>query len=149
MFFDEPTAAFSAIRSGLREDGRLVFACWQGVEHNPWHMGTALRPFVPPPRPPGPGKSPVGPFAFGDDEYVHDILGAAGFGEVETTELEITVRGPASAVVERSLFGFMGVAPERLEEVEAVVDAHLARFAVGDGKYEYPLAFRIYDVMKG
>ncbi|HEX4433323.1 MAG TPA: methyltransferase domain-containing protein [Acidimicrobiales bacterium] len=149
MFFDEPTAAFRAIRSGLREVGRLVFACWQEVEHNPWHTGTALRPFVPPPRLPGPGKSPVGPFAFGDDEYVHDILGAAGFGEVETTALEITVRAPASAVVDRSLFGFMGVPPERLEEVGAVVDAHLARFAVGDGEYEYPLAFRIYEVVKG
>jgi SAM-dependent methyltransferase len=149
MFFDEPLAAFGAIRSGLRPGGHFVFACWQGVEHNPWHTGTTLRPFVPPPRLPPPGKSPVGPFSLGDDEYVRDVLGGAGFGDVESTALEITVRAPASAVVDRSLLGFMGVPPERLGEAESALDAHLARFAVAGGAYEYPLAFRIYDAVNG
>ena len=54
MFFDEPLAAFGAIRAGLLPGGRFVFASWQGVEQNPWHTGTALRPFVPPPRLPAP-----------------------------------------------------------------------------------------------
>jgi SAM-dependent methyltransferase len=147
MFFDEPTAAFAAIRAGLRDVGRLVFACWQGVEKNPWHTGTVLRPFVPSPRTPEPGKSPVGPFSFGDDEYVRDVLGGAGFGGVESTELEITVRAPASAVVDRSLFGFMGVPPERMGEAGVAIDRHLDSFAVGDGEYEYPLAFRVYEAV--
>ena len=144
MFFDEPLAAFGAIRAGLRAGGRLVFACWQGVEQNPWHTGTALRPFVPPPKLPAPGKSPVGPFSLGDDEYARDILGGAGFGDVDSEEIEISVRAPASAVVDRSLFGFMGVPAERMEEAGAAIDQHLARFAVGGGEYEYPLAFRVY-----
>ena len=122
MFFDEPLAAFGAIRAGLRPGGRFVFACWQGVEHNPWHTGTALRSFVPPPRLPAPGKSPVGPFSLGDDEYVRDILGGAGFGDVAGTALEITVRAPASAVADPSLLEFMGVAPERLQEAEVALD---------------------------
>ncbi|MFZ0251858.1 MAG: methyltransferase domain-containing protein [Acidimicrobiales bacterium] len=147
MFFDEPTAAFAAIRAGLRPGGLLVFACWQGVEQNPWHTGTVMRPFVPPPRLPAPGKSPVGPFSLGDDEYVRDTLGGAGFGSVESTPVELTVRAPSSAVVDRSLFGFMGVDPERMDEVDAAIDAHLARFAVGDGEYEYPLAFRVYEAV--
>jgi SAM-dependent methyltransferase len=145
MFFDEPLAAFGAIRAGLRPGGRFVFACWQGVERNPWHTGTALRSFVPPPRLPAPGKSPVGPFSLGDDEYVRDILGGAGFGDVTCTALEITVRAPASAVADRSLLEFMGVAPERLQEAEVALDGHVARFAVEDGEYEYPLAFRVYE----
>ena len=149
MFFDEPLAAFGAIRSGLRAGGRLVFACWQDVEKNPWHTGTALRPFVPPPKVPAPGKSPVGPFSLGDDEYVRDVLGGAGFLSVESNEVELSVRAPASAVVDRSLFGFMGVPAERLEEAGAAIDGHLARFAVGDGEYEYPLAFRIYEAVNG
>ncbi len=149
MFFDEPLAAFGAIRAGLRPGGRFVFACWQGVEHNPWHTGTALRPFVPPPRLPAPGKSPVGPFSLGDDEYVRDILGGAGFGDVAGTALEITVRAPASAVADRSLLEFMGVAPERLSEAEVVLDGHVARFGLGDGEYEYPLAFRVYEAVNG
>ena len=150
MFFDEPLAAFGAIRAGLRAGGRLVFACWQGVEQNPWHTGTALRSFVPPPRLPAPGKSPVGPFSLGDDEYVRDILGGAGFGDVESTELEITVTGAGRAQWSTaSLLGFMGVAPERLEEAGAAIDRHLERFAVGDGEYEYPLAFRVYEAVNG
>ncbi len=147
MFFDEPLAAFGVLRAGLRPGGRLVFACWQWVEKNPWHTGTVFRRYLPAPGPPAPGKSPVGPFSLGDDEYVHDILGGAGFGEVRSTPLEITVRAPASAVVDRSLFEFMGVAPEQRDEVESAIDAHLARFAVGDDEYEYPLAFRIYEAV--
>jgi SAM-dependent methyltransferase len=147
MFFDEPLAAFAAIRAGLRQGGRLVFACWQDVEHNPWHTGTALRPFVPPPKLPAPGKSPVGPFSLGDDEYARDILGGAGFSGVESEEVNLTVRAPASAIVDRSLFGFMGVPAERMEEAGAAIDRHLARFAVGDGEYEYPVAFRVYEAV--
>ena len=149
MFFDEPLAAFGAVRAGLREGGRLVFACWQGVEQNPWHTGTALRPFVPPPKLPAPGKSPVGPFSLGDDEYVRDVLGGAGFDSVGCQEVELTVRAPASAVVDRSLFGFMGVPADRLDEAGAAIDQHLAQFAVGNEVYEYPLAFRVYEAVNG
>jgi SAM-dependent methyltransferase len=147
MFFDEPRTAFGAIRSLLTAGGRLVFACWQDVEHNPWHVGTALRPLLPPPPVPPPGKSPVGPFVFGDDEYVRDLLGAAGFASFESTPHETTVRAPADAVIDRSLLQFMGVAPQHEDEAQAVVERHLEQFAVGPGEYEYPLAFRVYEAV--
>ncbi len=147
MFFDEPTAAFAAIRRTLAPGGRFVFACWQGVESNPWHVGTVLRPLLPAPPVPPPGKSPVGPFALGDDEYVHEILEGAGFGAVESTPHHTTVRAPASAVADRSLLPLMGVAPEREEEAIAILERHLERFAAGPGEYEYPLAFRIYETV--
>jgi SAM-dependent methyltransferase len=145
MFFDEPTAAFAAIRRALVPGGRFVFVCWQGVERNPWHTGSALRKLLPPPRTPGPGKSPVGPFAFGDDEYVRELLEAAGYLDVGSTGHETRVRAPASAVVDHSLHPFMGVAPENEDEARALVDAHVARFAVGGDIYEYPLAFMVYE----
>jgi SAM-dependent methyltransferase len=147
MFFDEPTAALTAIKSRLAPDGRFVFACWQSVERNPWHVGTALRPLLPPPATPPPGKSPVGPFAFGDEEYVRELLEAAGFGAVRAEAYETTVRGQSQAVSDPSLFGLMGVQPEREEEAAARVEAHLARFAVGQGEFEYPLAFMVYEAM--
>ncbi len=147
MFFDEPTAAFSAIRSYLRPGGRFVFACWQGVERNPWHIGTALRPLMPSPPVPAPGKSPVGPFALGDDEYVGELLDAAGFTGIKGTQYESTVRAPASAVVDRSLFQFMGIRPEQADNAEEIVDNHLERFAVGADEYEYPLAFTIHEAV--
>ena len=149
MFFDEPTAAFGAIRGLLAPGGRFVFACWQEVERNPWHTGTALRSFVPPPRTPPPGKSPVGPFALGDDEYVRDVLGGAGFSVATCTEIDITVRAPASAVGDAALLEFMGVAPERVGEATAALEGHLQRFAVGPGEYEYPLSFRVYEAVNG
>lgn len=163
MFFDEPTVAFGAIRRHLVPGGRFVFACWQGVERNPWHVGSALRPLLPPPPTPAPGKSPVGPFALGDDEYVRELLEAAGFVDVAGTAHETTVRAPASAIVSGDLLSFMGVPAERAGEAVAMVDAHLARFAVdgggrgegggdrvGDGVvYEYPLAFSVYEARRG
>ena len=147
MFFDEPLAAFGAIRASLVHGGRLVFACWQGVEHNPWHVGTALRSLLPPRPTPPPGKSPVGPFVLGDDEYARDLLGGAGFTAVVSTPHETTVRAPADAVVDRSLLPFMGIPPEREQEAMALVDRHLERFAVGPDEYEYPLAFTVFEAV--
>jgi SAM-dependent methyltransferase len=144
MFFDEPMVAFSAIRAALVPGGRLVFACWQGVEHNPWHVRTALRSLLPPPPIPPPGKSPVGPFALGDDEYTGEVLESAGFTAVESTAHEITVRAPASAVFDRSSFELFGVPPEQEDEALARIDRQLQQFAVGPDEYEYPLAFRIF-----
>jgi SAM-dependent methyltransferase len=145
MFFDEPTAAFRAIRSSLTPGGRLVFSCWQSVERNPWHVGTMLRPLLPSPSVPAPGKSPVGPFSLGDDEYVREILEAAGFTPIRGTPHETKVRAPASAVVDPTLLQFMGVPSEREQEARQMLDRHLERFAVGTNEYEYPLAFTVYE----
>jgi SAM-dependent methyltransferase len=149
MFFDEPTAAFATIRRLLVPDGRFVFACWQGVERNPWHTGVALRKLLPPPPTPEPGKSPIGPFALGDDEYVRELLEAAGYVGVVGTAHETKVRAPASAVADKGLLSFMGVAPEDHDEAIAVLDRHLAQFmvdsAAGTDVYEYPLAFMVYE----
>jgi SAM-dependent methyltransferase len=147
MFFDEPTKAFGVIRGLLRPGGRLVFACWQGVERNPWHVATALRGMLPAPPTPAPGKSPVGPFAFGDDEYVGEVLEAAGFAEVRATPHSMTLRAPADAVVDVSLLSFMGVPPERVDEALGLVEDHLEQFGDGSGAFDYPLAFWIVEAV--
>jgi SAM-dependent methyltransferase len=145
MFFDEPTRALRALRERLTPSGRLVFSCWQGVEKNPWHVGTVLRPLVPPPRTPGPGKSPVGPFAFGDEEYVRELLEAAGYATISAVPHEITARGASSAVTDPTLLPVMGVPPARQEEAMALIARHLERFAVGPDQFEFPLSFMIYE----
>jgi len=147
MFFDEPLAAFRAIRAILGAQGRLVFACWQGVEHNPWHVRTVLRPLLPPPPLPPPGKSPVGPFALGDAEYVGEVLEAAGFASVGSTAHAITVRAPSGAVFDQSSLQLFGIVSERREEALAMVERHLEQFAVGVDEYEYPLAFRVFEAV--
>lgn len=64
MFFEGPIKAFSHLHSGLSEEGRLVFICWQKPSANPWMSlaGRALQPFLPapvsPPDPRVPGHLP-------------------------------------------------------------------------------------------
>jgi SAM-dependent methyltransferase len=145
MFFDEPTVAFRAIRGLLDPGGRLVFACWRDVEHNPWHVRTALRALLTPPPTPGPGKSPVGPFVFGDDEYVRDLLAGAGFEDVRGTAYDVILRAPANAVADPSQLGVLGVPAEHEAEAAELMERHLGRFAVGPDEYEYPLAFMVYE----
>jgi SAM-dependent methyltransferase len=145
MFFDEPTRALHALGKWLTPSGRLVFACWQGVERNPWHVSTVLRPLMPAPRTPAPGKSPVGPFAFGDEEYVREILEAAGYANVSATPHRITTRAAASAVTDPALFAVMGIESAREEEAKAMVAHHLEQFAVTPDEFEFPLAFMVYE----
>jgi SAM-dependent methyltransferase len=82
MFFNNPEAAFTNINRALRPGGRLIFACWQAVAHNPWVSLPldAVRPLVPDFVAPDP-EAP-GPFAFADGERVAGILSAAGFSDV-------------------------------------------------------------------
>lgn len=82
MFFDDPVAAFSNIRGGLRDDARLAFCCWRAVAENPWvtlSMQAVLQ-FVPPPEKTDPNAP--GPFAFADSTRVGEILQQAGFGDL-------------------------------------------------------------------
>jgi hypothetical protein len=81
----------------------------------------------------------------GDDEYVREILEAAGFTPIRGTPHETKVRAPASAVVDPTLLQFMGVPSEREQEARQMLDRHLERFAVGTNEYEYPLAFTVYE----
>jgi SAM-dependent methyltransferase len=82
MFFDDPVAAFANIRSAIRPDGRIVFACWTNLLENEWLAvpGGAILQHVPSPEP-GPPDAP-GPFSLADKERVRRILGAAGFTDI-------------------------------------------------------------------
>jgi SAM-dependent methyltransferase len=85
MFFDDPVAAFTHLRTLLVASGRLGFVCWQPMDVNPWaHAPLAavrrLRPEHPLIELLQPGKP--GPFAFSDPALVEHILRAAGFSDV-------------------------------------------------------------------
>jgi SAM-dependent methyltransferase len=83
MFFADPAAAFTNLRSAARPGGRLCFACWGPLADNrhwliPYEV--AVRRLGPPA--PRPARAP-GPMAFSDPEYVRSFLGAAGFASIE------------------------------------------------------------------
>ena len=144
MFFDEPKTAFANIRSHLAPGGRLAFACWQPVAKNPWFVGPALKDLVPPPPPPAPGKSPTGPFAFGDADYVRGILQAAGFAGIALALHEYPVEAPEDAIIDDAQLSFLGVPPEKMAQGRAAVHQNMARFRITSGLCRFPLAVQIF-----
>lgn len=82
MFFDDPVAAFTNLRSALRPGGRLAFVCWQELSVNDWLLvpGAALLEHLPFPEDLDPDAP--GPFAFRDAARVESILTTAGFADV-------------------------------------------------------------------
>ena len=82
MFFDDPVAAFSNIRTAMRPGGRLAFCCWQPRAVNPFMTvpAVAAMELLPPP-PEMPPRAP-GPFAFEEAEYAEHILSEAGFSDI-------------------------------------------------------------------
>jgi SAM-dependent methyltransferase len=145
MFFDEPETAFTNIHAHLAPGGRLVFACWQTMERNPWFVGTALAGLAPPPPAPGPGKSPTGPFALGDAERTQGILEAAGFRNVRRIPHDLLPEVPQDSLFDDAQLHRMGVPEDKLDAARAAMNAHLARFESGPGLVKLPLAFQIFD----
>ncbi len=87
MFFEDPVAAFSNIRSAMHSAGRLAFCCWQPRAVNPFMMmpAKAALELLPPP-PELPPRTP-GPFAFEEPDYVEGILRDSGFSNIAITPL--------------------------------------------------------------
>ncbi|MEV6062672.1 methyltransferase domain-containing protein [Nocardia asteroides] len=80
MFFADPVAAFTNIAGALRPGARLVLLVWQGHDRNEW--ATALVRI----RAATPADGP-GPFALADPIVTDGILTAAGFTDIEFTEV--------------------------------------------------------------
>jgi len=144
MFFDEPKTAFANIRGHLVPGGRLGFACWQSIAKNPWFVGPALKDFVPPPPQPASGKSPTGPFAFADSDYVRGILQAAGFADIAVAFHEYEIEAPENAIIDDAQLVFLGVPPEKMPQARTAVDRHMTRFRLPSGLCRYPLAVQIF-----
>lgn len=88
MFFADPVAAFTNIRTALVPDGRLVFICWQSPMANPWIAipGAVIQELQPSTEPADP-EAP-GPFSLADETRLRGILNNAGFTSVSVDPLE-------------------------------------------------------------
>ncbi len=117
MFFDDPAAAFTNIRSALAPGGRVVFLCWRPHARermDPVPAGALLQ-HVPPPELPPPGAP--GPFAFGEAGALEQALTDAGFTDVkgEAMDVPLLLGGPGTfddaftfAARNRITRGFLG-----------------------------------------
>jgi SAM-dependent methyltransferase len=144
MFFDEPVQAFRNIRAQLRPGGRIAFACWQSSRQNPWLFTAALREIFPPPPEPAPGKAATGPFALADPVYTTQLLEQAGFRDVRRTPLAFDVEAPLDAVYDHDQLAIVGLPEEQRPEAHTVVLAFFEQFAIGDGRFRFPLAVQVF-----
>ena len=85
MFFEDPYEAFKNINQAIKENGQLVFVCWQNPSLNPWQSLSlqVIKEYLDLPSPPP--KSP-GPFAFEDKDYIEDILKGSDFKDISIAD---------------------------------------------------------------
>ncbi|WP_406083740.1 methyltransferase domain-containing protein [Micromonospora zamorensis] len=100
MFFADLVAGFTNIGSALRPGARLVLLVWQDRDRNEW--ATAIRrTFTDEPATPG-GPNP---FSLADQTVTKDLLVAAGFADVDFTDVHVPVYyGPDSATAFDAVF---------------------------------------------
>jgi SAM-dependent methyltransferase len=143
MFFGDPVGAFRNLRRALRPRGRLAFVCWAPLEDNPWfalplEIGIA-RLGPPEPRPP---RAP-GPLALSEQDYVLEILTAAGFADLQIDSISAVLPGAASTREEAEFACQVGLLARLLRErgadeamrqllVEELAD-RLAPYLTADG----------------
>ena len=143
MFFEDPVAAFTNIRSAVRPGGRLVFVCWQPLAANDWLLvpGAALAEHLPPydfGTVDGPGM-----FAFADQDRVRQILAGAGWTGVQITPQQVTLLLGGGGSVDDTT-GFLrtatigrtmleGADEATTEQALTAVRATLARHADAEG----------------
>ena len=95
MFFADPVAAFGRLHSYAAPDARLGFCCWGQPFDNPVMTLPVMASVsvLGPPQLAGPGEP--GPFSLPDPAVVRPILEAAGWNDVEVTDLVLDPPHPA------------------------------------------------------
>lgn len=116
MFFDDPVAAFTAIRAAMAPGAPLVFSCFRTAAENGWAvaLAQALARSAPPP-----GTAP-GPFAFADPGRVSAILAAAGWRDAVPQAIDFAyVAGAGDDPVGDALTLFRRIGPAARALAEA------------------------------
>ncbi len=143
MFFDDPVAAFTNIRRGTADRGRLAFVCWQPLAVNEWFRvpAAALAQHATPAD--VGNQSGPGMFAFADPTRPTDVLARAGWQAIDAADRHVPIhvggRGSVDDAVEFLCVGSLGRtmlagidAGSRARAIDALRDA-LAPHHDGDG----------------
>lgn len=140
MFFTDPVAAFTNIRSALRPGGRLCIATWQPLDMNAWLivLGAALLPWITLPDVDGEGP---GMFSQSDPSSIARVLEAAGFEQIDVRgeKLALTIGPTVEAAAARLSDTGVGraaldaVPDEHRPDAMAAVHAALADHATETG----------------
>ena len=131
MFFDDPVAAFTNLRSAARDGAALCFIAWRGPADNPFmtaaeRAAAPLLPNLPPRKPGAPGQ-----FAFADRSRVTCTLAASGWTDIDIQPVDVACTLPERELVPYlSRLGPVGLA---LQEADSqtrtrVIDAMRTAF---------------------
>ncbi|MEO1437230.1 MAG: class I SAM-dependent methyltransferase [Bacteroidota bacterium] len=122
MFFDQPTATFSALRNRSKPGARLSIATWAPMESNQWIMETLdvvqpllLESFDPP------DSNAPGPFSMSKPVQVKQLLKAAGWKNISITHWQNTMGRPVETPEEAAVF-FSGISPACRKAIHEGVD---------------------------
>jgi SAM-dependent methyltransferase len=145
MLMADPATALRETRRVLRPGGRLALAVWDAIEANPWASVPAQelreRGLAPVPAPGTPG-----PFALGDREALAELLGDAGFAEVEVEALDLERAHTSFAELWETTLDLsrsfhdavLSRPPAEVAEIEASLRERLAPYANHDGSLSLP-----------
>ena len=126
MFFDDPVAAFTALRRQSAPDARLVFSCFRAAEVNAFAHDLPAEVLGAPP-PAATGYAP-GPFGFADRNHVAAILAAAGWQDARVEQVDfgyIAGEGTDPVADAASFLGRIGPCARGLATAPAAERPHL------------------------
>lgn len=120
MFFAEPVAAFTHLRTIAAPGARLRFSCFRRREDNGW--ATALASVLPRPQT-APDPDAPGPFAFGSPARVESILTAAGWGDIGFEPVDYAmIAGEGEEALSEALDYFQRIGPAARALMELPAD---------------------------
>lgn len=151
MFFADPVAAFTHLRTQMAPGAPLIFSCFRDRAENTWASEASRMLGAPPPA----DVHAPGPFAFADRDRVTAILTSAGWTDVTATPVDFRyVAGGGDDPVGDALSFFSrigGAAPLIAALADDERAAFEARFAdvlaghVADGNVGFPAAAWIWQ----
>jgi SAM-dependent methyltransferase len=130
FFVDRPAGA-AELRRVVRDGGRAIVAVWQGIDRHPLYaaLAEAEEPHLAALGVSLSRDELIAPFSLGDADEVCDLLGTAGFSDVELTTASIEARfADADRFVERLEYAYAAVIPAFAYDPRAF-DAYLERIA--------------------
>jgi SAM-dependent methyltransferase len=91
MFFAEPIRAFLNIRTALRSEARLAFACWRELRDNLWLSVPLEAAYDHVPKLSSVPPNSPDPFAFASRDRVEHILVEAGFRQIRFEQCDLSL----------------------------------------------------------
>ena len=109
MFFEDPIVAFAHLETVAAKRARLRFSCFRERAENHWVA--LLQGVTPASSPPSDPLAP-GPFAFGEEGRVQDILTAAGWHDVALKAYDYAmIAGEGEDALDQAVAYFQRIGP--------------------------------------